>query len=670
MNKTLLSLALLCFGTSLRAEDAPAKPPVAPSIPRLDGIKLDGDLSDWENRGLRLPYLTPDSPRLPDPAHSKVSARFAWDETGLLIAVEVTDTTPSEADLAAAAYSADSIELFLTPDPAGKDHVQLVLSPGHDPAHPAPRSYVFDFQPVDPQDPSSGTEWAVKRVANGYVAEVRLPWAARAIKPAPGLIVGTRLFVNDDNGMGTKTRFAWQPEPGGPRYYGLTLAADSTSGVLDAPAAWTALDVADTTGRLNMIGSAALAGTSWQVRQGDQLLGVLALEATGDEARGSLALPAGRPSGSLTLTGPNNAQITVGDTLATDAVNTVARANDGSVSPANSHALAFARAQFSQHVFSGRRFPTLQFIDPARVERLLGAVPVITTRWLNPDGADVTSPNASGLYAARSEITLPARPKPLILENIFYRVPDGTALLTGLPPVLDEMTARLFAFGLQGSDATPTQSARVAERWWHKVRRSRGWSEALPYKIHVPEGASAEPRPLIVHLHGSGGQSEVAASKGLPQIVQLAGPEPIVVYPQTPTNWRGPAVAELIDKLAAEHRIDPKRIYLFGFSLGGIGSWEVALDQPERFAAVVPIGGYMGSPADAGRLKNVPVWVFNGENDPTTTVQAATLMVEALRKAGGKPQFTILPGKSHGDSQDAAYGYPDLFEWMLAQRRE
>jgi predicted peptidase len=126
----------------------------------------------------------------------------------------------------------------------------------------------------------------------------------------------------------------------------------------------------------------------------------------------------------------------------------------------------------------------------------------------------------------------------------------------------------------------------------------------------------------------------------------------------------------LIDKLAAEHRIDPKRIYLFGFSLGGIGSWEVALDQPERFAAVVPIGGYMGSPADAGRLKNVPVWVFNGENDPTTTVQAATLMVEALRKAGGKPQFTILPGKSHGDSQDAAYGYPDLFEWMLAQRRE
>jgi predicted peptidase len=77
----------------------------------------------------------------------------------------------------------------------------------------------------------------------------------------------------------------------------------------------------------------------------------------------------------------------------------------------------------------------------------------------------------------------------------------------------------------------------------------------------------------------------------------------------------------------------------------------------------------MGSPADAGRLKDVPVWVFNGQDDPGTTTEEAGIMVEALRRAGGKPQFTVLPGKSHGDSQDAAYLYPGLFEWMLAQRR-
>src|SRR4028118_153575 len=84
----------------------------APSLPRLNAITVNGNLADWGERGLRLPFLTPDSPRLPNPARSRVSARFAWDEAGLLVAVEVVDTTPSEADLAAAAYSADSIELF------------------------------------------------------------------------------------------------------------------------------------------------------------------------------------------------------------------------------------------------------------------------------------------------------------------------------------------------------------------------------------------------------------------------------------------------------------------------------------------------------------------------------------------------------------------------------
>jgi hypothetical protein len=60
-------------------------------------------------------------------------------------------------------------------------------------------------------------------------------------------------------------------------------------------------------------------------------------------------------------------------------------------------------------------------------------------------------------------------------------------------------------------------------------------------------------------------------------------------------------------------------------------------------------------------LKDVPIWVFNGEVDPTTTTEEAGIMVDALRRAGGKPRFTILPGLSHGDSQDAAYRYRGMF---------
>jgi predicted esterase len=667
LRSTLFCLALVYAGVPVRADDVPgvAALRATPSLPRLDAITLDGDLTDWGKRGLQLPFLTPDSPRIPDPARSRASARFAWDDSGLLIAVEVTDTTPSEAHLASAAYTADSLELFLAPDPTKPDSVQLVLSPGRDPAHPAPRAYVFDNRPAPLQALPNKVTWAVKPRTDGYAAEARLPWAALGIRPAPGLTIGTRLYVNDDDGAGTRTRFVWQPAPGGARYHALTLAKDGASRVLDAPAVWTALDVVDTTARVNMMGRAALAGTAWQVRQGDALLGVLTLQPAGDGSHGSLMLPAGRASGSLTLSGPDDAVLTVRDTLAEDAAGVIARASGGRVSPVDSKALAFARAQFPQHIFVGRRFPSLDFGDPARVARLLGAAPVIVTRWLDAEGRDVTAPNVPGRYAARSEITLPGRANPLILEHVFYRMPDGA----GLPSATDEVAARLFAFGLQGAEATPTQSARVAERWWHGVRRARGWSEALAYKIHVPAGAAAKPRPLIVHLHGSGQHSELAVSERLPLLIEQAGPEPIIVYPQSPGGWRGPAVGELIDMLARQHSIDAARVYLVGFSLGGIGSWEVALDQPERFAAVVPIGGRMGSPADAPLLKDVPIWVFNGEFDPGTTTEEAGIMVDALRRAGGKPRFTILPGLSHGESQDAAYRYPGMFKWMLEQRR-
>jgi len=61
-------------------------------------------------------------------------------------------------------------------------------------------------------------------------------------------MVGTRLYVNDDNGAGTRTRFVWQPGGWGMCFHASLPAADEASGVLDAPVAWTSLDVADTTG--------------------------------------------------------------------------------------------------------------------------------------------------------------------------------------------------------------------------------------------------------------------------------------------------------------------------------------------------------------------------------------------------------------------------------------
>jgi hypothetical protein len=65
------------------------------------------------------------------------------------------------------------------------------------------------------------------------------------------------------------------------------------------------------------------------------VLGVLSLQPAGDAASGSLALPIGVALGTLTLSGPNNAVLTIRDTVSGDAAGAVARANGGRVSPAD-----------------------------------------------------------------------------------------------------------------------------------------------------------------------------------------------------------------------------------------------------------------------------------------------------------------------------------------------
>lgn len=46
------------------------------------------------------------------------------------------------------------------------------------------------------------------------------------------------------------------------------------------------------------------------------------------------------------------------------------------------------------------------------------------------------------------------------------------------------------------------------------------------------------------------------------------------------------------------YNIDKDRMYLTGLSMGGYGSWRLAVDEPQIFAAVAPICG-VGDPAEA-----------------------------------------------------------------------
>jgi predicted peptidase len=200
---------------------------------------------------------------------------------------------------------------------------------------------------------------------------------------------------------------------------------------------------------------------------------------------------------------------------------------------------------------------------------------------------------------------------------------------------------------------------------------------SLRYLLYVPRSYTTEPDrrwPLILFLHGAGEAGddlELVKELGPPRLVEeLAGFPFVLVSPQCPpdTWWRHhlETLGALLDEIEAHLRIDPARIYLTGASVGGYGTWMLAMRYPERFAAIVPVCGG-GNPLHVHRLRDVPVWAFHGALDPIVPMNESEKMVSALRDAGGDVRYTVYPEVEH-DAWTLAYAEPALYDWMLSHR--
>ena len=218
------------------------------------------------------------------------------------------------------------------------------------------------------------------------------------------------------------------------------------------------------------------------------------------------------------------------------------------------------------------------------------------------------------------------------------------------------------------------------------------------YQVFVPASAAGgRTPPVIVFLHGSGERG----SDGDKQTTVGIGPylrahrdsfPGIVVFPQAPddTEWSGNAelVFATLDAATREFRGDADRTYLTGLSMGGYGTWDLAMRSPGRFAALVPVCGGLVHPrrpsmgvtgidgaadpyaAVAARLKDTPVWQFHGAKDDVVPPAFSRRMDAALQAAGaGDARYTEFPDTDH-NSWDAAYSQtPELWSWLFAQKR-
>jgi len=126
----------------------------------------------------------------------------------------------------------------------------------------------------------------------------------------------------------------------------------------------------------------------------------------------------------------------------------------------------------------------------------------------------------------------------------------------------------------------------------------------------------------------------------------------------------------MVDNTLRDFRGDPRRVYLTGLSYGGFGSWFLAAQHPEKFAAVAPVVGY-GHPDHAEPIAKakLPVWCFSGGRDPVVEAKYFYAVFDRLEALGHRSaRLTNHEDLGHF-TWTRVYGGEDLYSWLLAHSR-
>jgi len=211
----------------------------------------------------------------------------------------------------------------------------------------------------------------------------------------------------------------------------------------------------------------------------------------------------------------------------------------------------------------------------------------------------------------------------------------------------------------------------------NKVFKDKNGGEAK-YAVFIPHDYKGDKAyPMILFLHGYGesgtdGEKQVKLGLG-PAIKKQEKTFPfIAVFPQSQKRtWKADSddaqrALDIVAEVQKAYKVDAKRLYLTGLSMGGYGTWSLAVKYPERWAAIVPVCGW-GDPKQAEKIKSIPCWCFHGDQDKGVKVEGAREMIAAIKKPGGAPKYTEYPGVGH-DCWGKAYGTAELYEWLLMQK--
>ena len=202
---------------------------------------------------------------------------------------------------------------------------------------------------------------------------------------------------------------------------------------------------------------------------------------------------------------------------------------------------------------------------------------------------------------------------------------------------------------------------------------SISYTKNYGYVLQSPDNKK-DKKPLLIFLHGSGERgtnTEMVKVHGPLKYTKTHQLDAFILAPQCPENeiWDADVLYQLVQKILKENKnIDQQRIYLTGLSLGGWGTWSLAFEHPEMFAAVVPICGFVDrmQMKNVCNVKDIPTHIYHGLLDDVVSVDYAINVYKELKSCKGEVELTIFDDANH-DSWSRVYDNPEIYEWMLKQ---
>jgi S-formylglutathione hydrolase FrmB len=233
---------------------------------------------------------------------------------------------------------------------------------------------------------------------------------------------------------------------------------------------------------------------------------------------------------------------------------------------------------------------------------------------------------------------------------------------------------------------------RRGARVTHFAIKSSFAHRTLAVATVTPAGNSPKPRPLLVFLHGKGGNENSSVDGTLFAALARLGPRaPDIVFPdggadsywhdRSGAAWASYVMREVIPQAIARLHADPARLAIGGISMGGFGAVDIARLHPGTFCAV---GGHSaalwltGADSAAGAFDDAQdfarhdvtgsarrssnpypgaaLWLDVGTQDPFRS--AGTALAAAVRAHGHAIQMHVWPGgheQSYSQTHLASY---------------